>query len=410
LLVVIGLAIAVFPSLTLRLVTIFAGGLLFFFGVQELFALAIRAVPEARAAVEAVAERSPSRWPGVAIVATLVLLLAGAGTYWLVRDDEQTAMTSTTIDECNGHAELCDRRVNEVCFATTHNSMAASDIETWMFPNQEAGIRAQLEDGVRGFLIDIHAGMPVGDRVKTMIDDEGASMQKYEEVLGKEGVDAAMRIRNRMVGEESGERDIYLCHGFCELGATRFTEALETMRDFLVENPNEVLIIVIQDEGVSSADVAACFEKSGLDEFVYRGPVTSPWPTLRSLVATDQRVLVFAENKAEGVEWYHLVWDAFQETPYRFKDPAEFSNGPNRGSATGSLLLMNNWIETTPPKPSNAAIVNAYDSLLKRARACRRERGMMPNLVAVDFYATGDLIRVVDTMNGVAEPAAAAAP
>jgi hypothetical protein len=410
LLVVIGLAIAVFPSLTLRLVTILAGGLLFFFGVQELFALAIRAVPEARDTATAVAERRGSRWPGVAIVATLVLLLAVAGTYWLVRDDEQTAMTSTTIDACNGYAELCDRRVNEVCFATTHNSMASSDIETWMFPNQEAGIRAQLEDGVRGFLIDIHVGMPIGDRVKTMIDDEGASMQKYEEVLGKEGVDAAMRIRNRMVGEESGERDIYLCHGFCELGATRFTEALETMRDFLVENPNEVLIIVIQDEGVSSADVAACFEKSGLDEFVYRGPVTSPWPTLRSLVATDQRVLVFAENKAEGVEWYHLVWDAFQETPYRFKDPAEFSNGPNRGSATGSLLLMNNWIETTPPKPSNAAIVNAYDSLLKRARACRRERGMMPNLVAVDFYATGDLIRVVDTMNGVAEPAAAAAP
>ncbi|HWO15033.1 MAG TPA: lipase maturation factor family protein, partial [Polyangiaceae bacterium] len=40
---------------------------------------------------------------------------------------------------------------------------------------------------------------------------------------------------------------------------------------------------------------------------------------------------------------------------------------------------MNHWIETTPaPKPSNAAIVNAYDFLLKRARLVRRVRGEEP--------------------------------
>jgi hypothetical protein len=72
---------------------------------------------------------------------------------------------------------------------------------------------------------------------------------------------------------------------------------------------------------------------------------------------------------------------------------------------------MNHWIETTPaPLPSNAEIVNAYDFLLKRARACRKERGMMPNLIAVDFYRTGDLVGVVRTMNGIKKPAAAPAP
>jgi hypothetical protein len=64
---------------------------------------------------------------------------------------------------------------------------------------------------------------------------------------------------------------------------------------------------------------------------------------------------------------------------------------------------MNHWIETAPASnPKNAEIVNAYDVLLARARACKKERGMMPNLVAVDFYRTGDLIRVVNTLNGVA--------
>jgi hypothetical protein len=72
---------------------------------------------------------------------------------------------------------------------------------------------------------------------------------------------------------------------------------------------------------------------------------------------------------------------------------------------------VNHWIQTAPaPLPSNAEIVNAYDLLLKRARACERERGMIPNLVAVDFYGTGDLFKVVRTLNGIKEPVSAPAP
>jgi hypothetical protein len=45
--------------------------------------------------------------------------------------------------------------------------------------------------------------------------------------------------------------------------------------------------------------------------------------------------------------------------------------------------------------------VNAYEPLLARARACERLRGRPVNLVAVDFYRRGDLLRVVDALNGV---------
>ncbi len=405
--VVVGLVVALRPTQATEVFAVLAGGLLFFIGVQEIFAIVARTLPEAHAAVEAAVQEKRSSWPRVATVGALALVLVGAGAYWLARDDDAEA-APVVIDACNLHPELCDRRLNEVAFAATHNSMSAADIANWMFPQQERGIKGQLADGIRGFLIDLHYGVPVGDRVKTVLDDEAASMEKYKEVLGQEGVDAAMSMRNHLVGEETGERDVYLCHGFCELGAEKFNQVLEDMRDFLVENPNEVVIIIIQDESVTPADIAACFEKTGMVDFVYKGAVTPPWPTLRELIASDQRVLVFAEHVAEGVPWYHVVWDVFQETPYRFLDPSEFSNKPGRGGTTGSLLLMNHWIETTPaPKPSNAEIVNAYDFLLKRARACRRARGMMPNLIAVDFYATGDLVRVVDTMNGVEMPTTA---
>jgi hypothetical protein len=45
--------------------------------------------------------------------------------------------------------------------------------------------------------------------------------------------------------------------------------------------------------------------------------------------------------------------------------------------------------------------VNAFDPFHKRAQECRRIRGELPNLLAVNFYRRGDLFRVADTLNGV---------
>ena len=50
-------------------------------------------------------------------------------------------------------------------------------------------------------------------------------------------------------------------------------------------------------------------EKSALDRIVYGGAVTAPCPTLREMIESDQRVVVFAENNAEGVPRYHLAFE-----------------------------------------------------------------------------------------------------
>ena len=401
-LLIAGLVVAFYPKAMVQVVMVTIGAALFLHGIQEVLKTTMRLAGTDEARPGAAAKRRGSFLP-IAVAGLLVLLLAG-GALWLSRRDEGTEAAPVAIVACNGYAELCDRRLNEVVFPTTHNSMSGADISNWMFPNQERSIPTQLEDGIRGFLIDVHYGERVGDRVRTLIDNEAAARKKYEAVLGKEGIDAALRIRDRLVGEAEGAPDVYLAHGFAELGYTRFVDALTEMKEFLVANPNEVVIIVIQDEGVTPTDVQKCFAESGLEDLVYRGAVTPPWPTLREMVERDERVVVFAENNSAGVPWYHQTLGTIQETPYGFHKPEEFSNRPNRGGTSGSLLLMNHWIETAPSSlPSNAAIVNAYDFLLKRARACRRERGMPPNLIAVDFYRTGDLFKVARTMNGIPE-------
>jgi hypothetical protein len=153
---------------------------------------------------------------------------------------------------------------------------------------------------------------------------------------------------------------------------------------------------------------------AGLLVFAYRGPVDEPWPTLREMIDTGGRLVVFAERDAGDYPWYHVAYQAaLQETPYTFKrvrdltDPArvDATCAPNRGPASARLFLVNHWISTDPtPLPSQAEVVNAYTPLLGRARACELDRDRVPTLLAVNFYKRGDLLRVVDTLNGVGGP------
>ncbi len=407
-LLLVGGLISLAPNAALTIFAFLAGLLIFFIGLRELFSLLLRFLPhaEVQKATEDLSAAEEGSLPlgRVLLVGAAAVVLVGAGVFFLTRTAETTAAPQT-IEACNGYPELCDRRLNEVVFPASHNSMSGADVPNWLFPNHEKGIPAQLDHGIRGFLIDALYGVPVEDKIKTHLEDEGTARKKYEAVLGKEGVDAAMRIRDRLVGSEEGERGVYMCHGFCELGASPLVPTLVQIREFLVMNPNEVLMIVIQDEGVTPQDIEACFQESGLIDFVYRGPMAPPWPTLREMVASDQRVVVFAENNSAGVSWYHQAFEYIQETPYTFHKPEDFSCRPNRGDKSAPFFMINHWIETTPaPKPSNAEIVNAYDFLLARARECQKERRQLPNLIAVDFYRTGDVVGVARTLNGIKAP------
>ncbi len=114
--------------------------------------------------------------------------------------------------------------------------------------------------------------------------------------------------------------------------------------------------------------------------------------------------MVLSENVGEQPHpgWYHDGFALAQETPFSFQAAADFSCGANRGRADSPLFQLNHWLEKLTPMPADAAEVNAYPLLLARARQCQKERGRLPNIVAVNFYGTGDVLDVVKTLNGVA--------
>jgi len=86
---------------------------------------------------------------------------------------------------------------------------------------------------------------------------------------------------------EGGEREIFLCHTTCELGATRLSDALEDYRKVLDRNPSEVVILFVEPY-VEPADFALAVEQAGLDDRVRTLELDGPMPTLGQLVADDR--------------------------------------------------------------------------------------------------------------------------
>ncbi len=401
-LIAAGIAILLEPEAVLRVAVLAVGAWLLYRGVEGVVRWGMARYAGAIAAGRLGLGRALRLVPVVlgvaALAAVAAVIITGAG------DEAPAATTPTT---CNGFAALCDRPLNDVALAATHNSMASVTIPTFLFGQQDGTIADQLDFGIHGLLIDTYYGDRVGGRVRTDLE----SLPKRaaaERELGAPAVDAALRIRQRLERHGKGHRGIYLCHGFCEIGAVSLSSTLTELRSFLVSHPGAVVVVINQDEGVSPDSIRDAFARAGLLDLVYRGPL-GPFPTLREMIESNQRLVVMAENDAGDIPWYHLAYrHALQETPYRFRSTAAltervaYSCRPNRGPASAPLFLLNNWVDTTPfPRASNAAVVNARDALLTRSRTCRRIRHRLPNLVAVDFFRRGDVLGVVNALNGV---------
>jgi hypothetical protein len=405
-LVAVGLAIVLEPLPALRLATIGAGLLVLYAGVDALLGIARdRRTERAKLGRRDLLASFAPVAVGLIVFAAVGLFVATGGA---------TAPVVIRTAECNGHVELCAKRLDGVTLAASHNAMSSSAEEGWFAAAHTLSIGDQLRAGVRGLLIDAHYGLQVGKAVRTDLSERSEragnkDRELYEQTLGPAGLAAIQRIRDRVLPGE-GKPGVFLCHRFCELGATELTEALRGIREFLVAHPDEVLIIVIEDYVLPTAVVDA-FQESGLAEKVYRGPPAGPFPTLREMIDGHQQVVVYAENHGGAAPWYTAGYDAaVQETPFTFKRPVLLTTrsrwpvtcAPNRGTDDAPLLLVNHWVNTDPtPRPSNAAAVNARPVLAGRARECERLRDRQPTLLAVDFTQEGDLYGATDVLNGV---------
>jgi len=242
-------------------------------------------------------------------------------------------------------------------FPGTHNSYSAlwNDFSA-LVANQRRGIRDQLEAGIRVLLLDVH-------------EEYGATA---------------------------------LCHGLCMLGSQSHLEALREIRDFLESHPREVLTILYEDH-VPPQEIEEDFLRSDLIDFVYIHSAPGTWPTLGEMIESGGRLVVMAENEGGNPAWYHDLWDLAWDTPFDNTSLAALDCRRNRGSSVNGLFLMNHWANSAIGLPSEelAYEANQGEVLLPRTLQCLRSTGRIPNFIAVNFYESGDLFRVVDFLNSL---------
>jgi hypothetical protein len=396
------------PTLALQIVAVLIGAYGLFFATCEL--LGMIAPPPTRERRRWAAPPLRGLVGGAALLAVLVvavIVLVSGGE----EGKREISRPPGPVVNCNGFSELCDRPLNQVSFPATHNAMSAAELPGWYQPNQRNDIRAQLDDGIRAFLIDSHYGInrPSGP-VLTDLEREGTSqvLEGISTQLGPEAAAAFQAIDARYAkrGGE-GKPGSYFCHVVCELGSIEMGKTLGWFRDFLQTHPDEFLILFIEDK-VSPSDTALAFEKSGILPYAYIHKPNEPFPTMRELIASDKRLFVMAEvdSGTGAIPWYHQGFELAMETPYTFTSAEELASPvgcvKNRGGTGKPLFQLNHWVEKLPRSPSTADKVNDFDFLVRRARDCQRLRNdALPNIVAVDYYNKGDVVDAIEALNGL---------
>jgi len=285
-----------------------------------------------------------------------------AGVVLLAAGLTATASPAAAASVCNGRAELCNRRYDQVTFPSSHNSHANTSEGYTINASQSQTITQQLAAGVRGLELDFW---------------------NYNGVIS-------------------------LCHGVCAIANKPAVDGLAEIKTFLDAHPEEVVTIYL-DSFVSAAEAGTAFTAAGLldeahpeSDYLYAHP-GGTWPTLAALIDSGERLLVFSNDDEEATHpWYMFKFRHGFDTIWETYTLADFTCAIDGGSPSNALFWMNHRLSTLVGggTPELAAQANTNPFLLEKAEQCAALYGRNPTFVHVDFYEVGDLFDTVDALNG----------
>jgi hypothetical protein len=387
------------PAAMLELAAVLAGALLVYLGAGELLSAIGSPVDEEAFSL------ARSRAGLISVAVSLAVLIGGTAIALASASAKRSepARSLAAPLTCNGYAQLCSRRLDQVVFPGTHNAMSAADSPGWFIANQTHGIARQLDDGLRAFKISTHYGTGRTGDVRTDITAEGARVNRVSEKLDEQARKALQRFSGSVgFGSKKGKREVWLCHTLCELGATNAVGFFSTIRRFLALNPGQV-IVMFDEDYVTEASLEAVFKKSGLYSHLAVLREGQQMPTLGQLVRSRHNVVVFTQEPVSGrYPWDMYAFGGFiQDTPLGAVKPSQFTCKLYRGLPRSPLLMMNDWADVFPPRRSPNVALTQRRFIVKRARQCQAERGKLPNLILTDFYESGDVIGAARELNGL---------
>ena len=160
---------------------------------------------------------------------------------------------------------------------------------------------------------------------------------------------------------------------------------------------------IIFESYISANDTRLTFEAAGLTPHLDVQPVASPWPTLRQMIATDRRLVVFTDNQGGTYDWYHTTSGPTRSRRTycsRRREPVVHAEPRQPGERP---FILNHFLTQTFRLADALAGTDQPRPAVHRPRAnqCAAEDAHLPNFVTVDHYQIGDVFPVVDALNGL---------
>ncbi|KAL7937597.1 PLC-like phosphodiesterase [Trichoderma chlorosporum] len=282
---------------------------------------------------------------------------------------------------CNNSPVLCDRHYNDITYMGAHDS---------------------------AFLRDASTGNSV------------AGNQFFNATLA---LDAGLRFLQAQVHNENGT--LHLCHTLCSLlDAGPLESWLAAINDWVVGHTSDVItILLVNSDNVDISQFADAFQQSGLSKFGFVPQSKTEWPSLRSMIANDTRVVSFITNIDASPASPHLLpeFDYIFETPFTVVELDGFnctvdrpSNAGTASQAFGSgfMGLVNHFKDQeitssiTIPDTDNIDLVNSANTttvgnLGFHIQQCNSQWNHRPNFVLVDFWDRGSTVKAADDSNGI---------
>lgn len=267
------------------------------------------------------------------------------------------------------------RRYNEVCYLTSHNSYAAKN-HGYYYAQQTLTLEEQLTLGVRGFMLDTWL-----DRSKNVVLCHGGESITRLICMGK--------------------------------APSRLSTALEPLKRFLEENPQEVLTIFLENYVKDQELLDGAFKAAGLQHFILHPESWDPhdgWPTLAWMQKENKRLVIF--NALEQTSLAFHQWEHVVENQWGTLHPRKASKERKESRAWRKkkrhLYVINYfpWFRFTFGDPYLEINTKGLERCMKHIinglddDYCTHR---FPNFLSIDYVDKGDAMKHINSMNAHTE-------
>lgn len=166
-----------------------------------------------------------------------------------------------------------------------------------------------------------------------------------------------------------------------------FNEALASIRKSLSGNPRKLITLFL--DFYVDANLTAAFEEAGLKDYLLEYDTKNGWPSLKKMVDSDKRLVVFEVRKhLNSPEWLHDMNEFVEHTdPDWGNESNEVESFDERLKKSLSLFTGYKFLSTSESSGNDiSAFARQNPFLIETFKKAWVREGQIPNFILVDKY------------------------